>query len=133
VNLQENLHGIGVEGIILEAIFKLLSFGITSEIRICNTFFRYDLRLEYDLEGSSNYIAWKDRMEVVLEDNGIKEFIDQYIRKPTTSNAQNLVEWKKCVAKARWIILEGVRDHILLSLHGKETLYAVWKALMDLF
>ena len=131
--MQENLHGIGVEGIILEAIFKLLSFGITSEIRICNTFFRYDLRLEYDLEGSSNYIAWKDRMEVVLEDNGIKEFIDQYIRKPTTSNAQNLVEWKKCVAKARWIILEGVRDHILLSLHGKETLYAVWKALMDLF
>ena len=34
------------------------------------------LRLEYDLEGSSNYIAWKDRMEAVLDDNGLKEFID---------------------------------------------------------
>ena len=35
------------------------------------------LRLEYALDGSSNYIAWKDRMEVVLEDNGLKDFIDQ--------------------------------------------------------
>ena len=33
------------------------------------------LRLEYALEGSSNYIAWKDRMEAVLEDNGLKEFM----------------------------------------------------------
>ena len=28
------------------------------------------LRLEYALEGNSNYIAWKDRMEAVLDDNG---------------------------------------------------------------
>ena len=47
-------------------------------------------------------------MEVVLEDNGLKEFIDQEIPKPTTLDAQNLVEWKKCVAKARRITLEGV-------------------------
>ena len=30
------------------------------------------LILEYALEGSSNYIAWKYRMEAVLEDNGLK-------------------------------------------------------------
>ena len=41
------------------------------------------LRLEYALEGSSNYIAWKDRMEAVLDDNGLKEFIDTDIPKPT--------------------------------------------------
>ena len=34
------------------------------------------LRLEYALEGSSNYISWKDRMEAVLDENGLKEFID---------------------------------------------------------
>ena len=28
------------------------------------------LRLEYALEGSSNYISWKGMMEAVLEDNG---------------------------------------------------------------
>ena len=93
----------------------------------------YGLQLEYALDGSSNYIARKDRMEVVLEDNGLKDFINEGILKPTTSNAQNLAEWKKCVAKARWIILEGDQDHIIWRLHGKETPYATWKELMDLY
>ena len=68
----------------------------------------YGLRLEYALEGSSNYITWKDGMEVVLEDNGLKEFIDHDIQKPPTYDAKYLAEWRKCVAKARRIILEGV-------------------------
>ena len=50
----------------------------------------YGLKLEYALEGSLNYIAWKDRMEVVLEDNGLKEFIDQEIQKQASTNAQEL-------------------------------------------
>ena len=72
-------------------------------------------------------------MEVVLEDNGLKEFIDQEVPKPAAMDAQNFVEWKKCVAKARWIILEGVRDHIVSSLHVKETLHAMWKTLTYLY
>lgn len=32
------------------------------------------LSLKYALEGSSNYVAWKDYMDIVLEDNGLKEF-----------------------------------------------------------
>jgi len=47
-------------------------------------------------------------MEAVLEDNGLKEFIDQEIQKPTSANVQELADWKKCVAKVRRIILEGV-------------------------
>ena len=31
---------------------------------------------------SSNYIAWKDRMEAVLEDNGLKGYIDKDVPKP---------------------------------------------------
>ena len=91
------------------------------------------LRLEYALDGNSNYIAWKDHMEVVLEDNGLKDFIDQEIPKPAATNAQELVEWKKCVAKVRRILLEGVRDHIVSSLHGKETPFSMWKTFKDLY
>ena len=68
----------------------------------------YGLWLEYALEGNSNFIAWRDIMEAVLEDNGLKEFVDQEIPKLVALDAQNLAEWKKCVAKARRIILEGV-------------------------
>ena len=38
-------------------------------------------------------------MEVVLEDNGLKEFVDQEIPKLAGSDAHNLAKWKKCVAK----------------------------------
>ena len=71
------------------------------------------LRLEYALKVSSNYISWKDRMEAVLEYNGLKEFIDNDVPKPDVTDATNLDEWKKKVAKARRILLEGVRDHIV--------------------
>eukprot|EP00253_Pinus_taeda_P021627 PITA_21627 len=72
-------------------------------------------------------------MEAVLEDNGLKDFIDQEVPKPTSTNAQELAKWKKCVARARRILLEGVRDHIFSSLHGKETLFSMWKTLKDLY
>jgi hypothetical protein len=91
------------------------------------------LRLEYALEGSSNYIAWKDRMEAVLEDNGLKEYIDKDVPKPDATDTANLDAWKKKVAKVRRILLEGVRDHIVSNIHGKATPYAMWKALTDLF
>ena len=52
------------------------------------------LRLEYALEGNSIFIPLRDRMEDVLEDNGLKEFIDQEVPKPTATYAQNLAEWR---------------------------------------
>jgi len=72
-------------------------------------------------------------MEAVLEDNKLKEFIDHDIPKPPTFYAKDMAEWRKCVAKVRRIILEGVRDHIVSNLHGKETPFAMWKALKDMF
>eukprot|EP00253_Pinus_taeda_P004006 PITA_04006 len=89
------------------------------------------LRLEYALEGSTNYIAWKDRMEVVLDDNGLKEFIDADVPKPT--NAAQVGDWQKKTAKCRRILLEGVRDHIVSNLHGKASPLLMWKALTDLY
>jgi hypothetical protein len=91
------------------------------------------LRLEYALEGSSNNIAWKDMMEVVLKHNGLKEFIDKDVPKPDVANTANLDAWKKKVAKVRRILLEGVRDHIVSNFHGKATPYEMWKALTNLF
>jgi len=72
-------------------------------------------------------------MEAVLEDNGLKDLIGQEVPKPTVANAQELVEWKKCVVRVRRILMEGVQDHIFSSLHGKETPFSMWKTLKDLY
>jgi hypothetical protein len=66
------------------------------------------LRLEYALKGILNYISWKDRMEAVLEDNGLKEFIDKDVPKPDVADVANLDAWQKKVVKVRRILLEGV-------------------------
>ena len=90
------------------------------------------LRLEFALEGSSNFVAWKDRMEAVFADNGLLEYIESDIPQPAATDAQ-LVQWKKDVAKGRRIILEGVQDHIVSNLHGKTSPFAMWKTLTELF
>jgi hypothetical protein len=69
----------------------------------------------------------------VLKDNGLKEFIDRDVPKLAATNTANLYAWKKKVAKARRILLEGIRDQIVSSIHGKATPHAMWKVLMNLF
>jgi hypothetical protein len=68
-------------------------------------------------------------MEVVLEDNGLKDYIDRDVPKPNAIDTTNLDAWKKKLEKARRILLEGVRDHIV----WKTTPHAMWKVLTDLF
>ena len=60
-------------------------------------------------------------MEVVLDDNGLLDYVKIYIPKLGLANAHNLAQQKKNVAKVRIIILEGVRDHIVSNTHRKET------------
>ena len=66
------------------------------------------LWLEYELEGSSNYIAWKDRMEAVFEDDGLKGFISSDVPKPTSMDATLLDAWQKKVAKTRRKVRETI-------------------------
>ena len=72
-------------------------------------------------------------MEVVLEDNRLKDFIDSDISHSAAAYVQQLDAWKKNLKNVRRILLKVVRDHIVLNLHVKETPYAIWKALKDLF
>ena len=73
--------------------------------------------MEYSLEGILNYIAWKDRMEAVLDDNGLNDFIEADVPKPT--NATEVDAWQKKTTKCRRILLEGMKDHIMSSLHER--------------
>ena len=55
------------------------------------------LQLEYALEGSSNYIAWTDRMEAILDDNVLKEFIK--IDVPKSTDVTQADAWQKKTTK----------------------------------
>ena len=66
------------------------------------------LILEYEIEGRSKYISCKFLMEPLIEDNGLKEFIDNDVPKPVVTDAANIDAWQKKVAKVKRILLEGV-------------------------
>ena len=72
-------------------------------------------------------------MEAVLEDNGLKEFINSDVPKPGSRDVALLDAWKKRIEKTRRILLEGVKDHIVSNLHRKATPFEMWKALTDFF
>ena len=58
-------------------------------------------------------------MEAMLEDNGLKEFIDSDVPNPGSSDAALLDAWKKKTAKTRIILLEGVKNHLCPAFMGK--------------
>ena len=45
------------------------------------------VRLEYSLEGSSNFITCKDHMEVVFDDNGLLEYVKIDISKLVSTDS----------------------------------------------
>lgn len=69
----------------------------------------------------------------VLDDNGMIEYIKSNVAKPQASNSQSLAQWKKDVAKVRRFLLEGIRDDIISNIYRKETLFAMWKTLIEFF
>ena len=64
------------------------------------------LRLKYALKGTSNFFAQKSKMEEVLDDNLLLEYIKTDVAKTQEYDAQNLDQLKKDVANARRMILE---------------------------
>jgi hypothetical protein len=89
------------------------------------------LRVEDRLQGDQNYPTWKERMTMVLDVNDVLEHTLETTTTPT--DAAQLAIWKKSEPKAKSIILDGVKDHVIPHLLGKTTAKDMWKGLSDLY
>ena len=89
------------------------------------------LRFEDRLEGASNYSPWKERIALVLMENGIWEFVD-YILTPFIDSTPLATHNQKDV-KARRIILDAIKDHVIPHLSRKKTTREMWEALTKLY
>jgi hypothetical protein len=88
------------------------------------------LRMEDRLQGAQNFVTWKERVTMVLDVNDVLDHVDDKATTPTDAAA--LVTWKKGEAKAKSILLDGVKDHIIPQLTGKKYAKEMWAALNDL-
>jgi hypothetical protein len=77
------------------------------------------LRFEDRLEGTSNFSPWRERIALVIEEQGFWDFVEG-TPVPPTDPAQLVAHLRKDV-KARRIIIDRVKDHIIPHLLGKKT------------
>jgi hypothetical protein len=89
------------------------------------------LRDQDKLDGASNFGVWKAKITLLLEENGIKEYVTTVVAVP--SDTTLLAEYKKDDAKARRIILDGVKDHIVPHIAELDTAKKMWDAILNLY
>ena len=89
------------------------------------------LRDQDRLDGASNFGVWKARISLLLEENGIKDYATSVVPVPT--DATQLATYRKDDAKARRIILDGVKDHIVPHITELDTAKKMWDAILNLY
>ena len=69
------------------------------------------LRVEDRLQGAQNYTTWKESMTMILEVNDMSKHVSD--KETTPTGATELVIWKKGEVKAKSLILDGIKDHVI--------------------
>ena len=91
----------------------------------------HGLRDQDRLEGSSNYVIWKERIKFLLDEYDLKTFMDNVVIVPTDLDQNK--KYKSDMAKAKRLILDGVKDHIVSHIAGKNTTREIWEAFSVLY
>ena len=96
------------------------------------------LRLEDKLDGAGNFVPWKAMLVLILEEN---ELWDEVVHNttsnpivvPPSTDAATLSAFNKKDIKARRIILDAIKDHVIPHILSKTRTYQMWDALTSLF
>jgi hypothetical protein len=89
------------------------------------------LRFEDRLDGASNFCPWRERISLVLEENGLLEIVEGKVAAP--ADPVQLAAHTKKDVKAKRILVDGVKDHIIPHFSGKKTTKDMWEALVKLY
>ena len=89
------------------------------------------LRVKDRLDGASNFCPWREHISLLLEENGLLEIAEGKVETPT--DLVQLVAHTKKDVKAKRILVDGVKDHIITHLFGKKTTKEMWEALVKLY
>ena len=89
------------------------------------------LKLEDRLEGETNFQAWKSRVLILLEENDLKEYVEDVV--PSLNDPVDLEFHKKRELNTKWVFLEPVKDHLIPHIVEKETSKDMYDAMMGIY
>jgi len=81
------------------------------------------------LEGVSNYVIWKTRILVVLEEYDL----EAYVKSVVVADNDERKKYKAEQGKVKRLILDGVQYHVDSHLHDKDTTREMWESLSSLY
>ena len=69
------------------------------------------MKVEDCLDGAANFIFWKPRILLILEENDLLKFVNEKVPKPEAEEDKS--QWRKCDVKVRSVLVDKVKDHLV--------------------
>ena len=99
--------------VFISEIVQFLSFSVLWDKKSLST------KLDDKLEGIEKFCAWKYRIGLILEENGLAKFIKEVVPEPEEDEAKE--KYKKDMIRAKRIIADSIRDHLIPQVSSKDT------------
>ena len=91
----------------------------------------HGLRDQDRLDSVSNFVIWRARILIVLDEYDIKDHAENVLVVPTDPNP--LKKYNKSQAWAKCLIMDGVKDHVVPHISGKNTTNEMWTTLNTMY
>jgi hypothetical protein len=89
------------------------------------------MRVEDMLEGSGNFRSWKHRFQMILYENDLLEHVTVGVPEP--EEEEQKTKHKKNEKKAKRIVLDSVKDHLIPHISEIQTVRKMYEALNRLY
>ena len=87
------------------------------------------MKVEDNLDGATNFIFWKS-IVLILEENDLLMLVNEKVPEPNVEEDKS--HWRKS-ARARRILVDSVRDHLVPQISQKKTTKKMFKTVKRLF
>lgn len=85
------------------------------------------------LVGTMNYLAWKKRIDLILLENEVNEYVTSSITKPYQEKSQALSKSLKEEVRAQRILIESIKDSLIPYVAKLKIAKEIYEKLVELF
>jgi len=86
------------------------------------------MKIEDHLDGATNFISWKSRV-LILGENDLLKLVNEKV--PEEDVEEDKSHWRKSDARARRILVNSLRDHLVPQILQTKTTMKMFKTLNE--
>ena len=86
------------------------------------------MKVEDNLDGATNFIFWMS-IVLILEENDLLNLVNEKVPEPNVEEYKS--HWRKSDARARRILVDSVKYHLVPQMSQKKTTMKMFKTLKE--